>query len=145
MAERLSSSTTELETVMTWSGGHPLLVQALFRQMQADALTTSEAIDLLEDSRLPAFESWVSQLGRLIDGNDEIGDIVRIMLKGRPDRSFPLRVFSSRFAVAELMTKGWIAIDPGSRAAQGEDELEWRSALHRKLADEAYAKRTRRG
>jgi len=128
----------ELETLLSWTGGHPLLVQAVLERMTRpkDAVSLDEAIELMGRERLQAFNTWVDRLVSSLD-NFSIRRIVETLLSR--DR-FLRTGAEDRYAALELLVQGWIRLD----AARG-DRGAWifSSDCHKMLAAEAFARRKR--
>jgi len=126
----------ELETLLSWTGGHPLLVQAILERMTRceDAVSMDEAIELMGRERLQAFNIWVDRLVSFLD-NSSMRRIIETLLSR--DR-FLRTGTEDRYAALELLVQGWIRLDEshGDRGA-------WifSSDCHKMLAGEAFARR----
>ncbi|MEM6456031.1 MAG: hypothetical protein AAF772_13130 [Acidobacteriota bacterium] len=118
-----------------WSGGHPLLVQALCKvAVEEEIDDVDDMIWELEDRRPLAFESWIERLGQLIRDESEVARIVGVLLH---HDEMAMHLVASRIPMEELFIQGWITAD-GPRRAQ---MLRWRSDCHKHLAQIAYARR----
>lgn len=137
MAERfdrkVAGKKTSVQHIMAWTGGHPLLVQALFQTLQTDPDIRSieNATRFIERERLPAFDVWVQRLRESLP-QPEISRIVDVLLRRKRFLRSP---FEHRTSVLELLVQGWIRLDT--------EENAWvfRSECHRMLAAEAFGQR----
>ncbi len=132
----------QLGRIREWTGGHPLILQALFRLIatHGETLALGEAMGLLERDRPRVFATWVKSLKEFLDGDPEIERIIHILLR---EARYPRRRVHSRFAIEVLFIQGWISFDPPRSDPSQDQMLVWRSECHRMLAGEAYARRKR--
>lgn len=128
-----------------YSGGHPLLVQALLGSVKRQETDLDTAAKQLVAQGLPAFEAWKQDLqGLLAHHGGSLERIVRSLLR----RGFyaPGAVHDP-YAFQELFIQGWIRpYEPGVDPALpgnggGPDTWVWRSLCHQHLAAEAFARR----